>query len=112
MTPVRYEVVRQQIVDTLEHSSEASPSQIARTLELPVATVAYHINILVDRGVLVATREMQRRGAVMHFYAMRAKGPAEQLAPRSEWLWCQEGHKWLRAVGPGPKPRRCPRHSA
>lgn len=107
----RYEVVRQQIVDRLDHSYEASPSQLARTLGLPVATVAYHVNVLVDRGVLVATRETQRRGAVMHFYAMHAEGPAERLAPRSEWLWCQEDHKWLRAVKSGPKPRRCPRHS-
>ncbi len=47
---------------------EASPSEIARELNMDVAKVGYHVTSLVDANLIELTRTRQVRGAVEHFY--------------------------------------------
>jgi DNA-binding transcriptional ArsR family regulator len=60
--------LRQRILEQLTTRGEASPSQLARSLDEPVANVAYHVKVLLklDCVELVGTR--QRRGALEHYY--------------------------------------------
>jgi DNA-binding transcriptional ArsR family regulator len=46
----------------------ASPVEIARELDLPVNSVAYHIRVLADAGCVEQVSQRQRRGATEHFY--------------------------------------------
>jgi DNA-binding transcriptional ArsR family regulator len=47
----------------------SSPTQLARTLGLPVGKVAYHVRTLVKLGVIELVESRPVRGAVEHFYA-------------------------------------------
>jgi DNA-binding transcriptional ArsR family regulator len=53
---------------------EASPVELARLLDQPLATVSHHIRVLRDAGSIELTRTEQRRGAIEHYY--RALMPA------------------------------------
>jgi DNA-binding transcriptional ArsR family regulator len=46
----------------------ASPVEMARDLEEPLANVAYHTRVLVDLGCLELVRTEHRRGAIEHYY--------------------------------------------
>jgi len=46
----------------------ASPVEIARELDEPVNSIAYHIRILADAGCIEQVDTRQRRGAIEHFY--------------------------------------------
>lgn len=48
---------------------EFAPVEVATFLDEPLGTVAYHVRMLVERGLLRETRTEQRRGAVKHYYA-------------------------------------------
>jgi DNA-binding transcriptional ArsR family regulator len=45
-----------------------SPAQIARELDLPISTVAYHAKVLWRFGAVEPAGERHVRGAVEHFY--------------------------------------------
>ena len=47
---------------------EASPSEIARQLNLDVAKVGYHVTALAEANLIEETRNRPVRGAVEHFY--------------------------------------------
>jgi DNA-binding transcriptional ArsR family regulator len=59
---------------------EASPVELARTLDADVALVSFHMRRLVDAGLVRPTRTRQVRGAVGRFYALaiRARIVAER----------------------------------
>jgi DNA-binding transcriptional ArsR family regulator len=46
----------------------ASPAEIARQLGLGVSSVGYHVNALVDAGLVEEVGQRPVRGAVEHFY--------------------------------------------
>lgn len=46
----------------------ASPVEIARQLEQPLNTVAYHVRALLKANCIELVRRKQRRGAMEHFY--------------------------------------------
>jgi DNA-binding transcriptional ArsR family regulator len=66
--------LRWRIVESLVERGEASPVELARQLDQPLATVSHHIRVLRDLRSIELTRTEQRRGAIEHFY--RAVMPA------------------------------------
>ena len=61
--------LRRRILRVLNDWGEpCSPVQIARELDLPVSTVAYHAKVLWRFGAVEPAGEKQVRGAVEHFY--------------------------------------------
>jgi DNA-binding transcriptional ArsR family regulator len=66
--------LRWRIVETVVERGEASPVELARLLDEPLATVSHHTRVLRDNGCIELTRTEPRRGAVEHYY--RAIMPA------------------------------------
>jgi DNA-binding transcriptional ArsR family regulator len=66
--------LRWRIVETLVERGEASPVELARLLDQPLATVSHHTRVLRDNDCIELTRTEPRRGAVEHYY--RALMPA------------------------------------
>jgi DNA-binding transcriptional ArsR family regulator len=66
--------LRWRILEVMIDRSEASPVELARLLDQPLATVSHHVRVLRDAGCVELTRTEPRRGAVEHFY--RALAPA------------------------------------
>lgn len=66
--------LRWRIVEALVERAEASPVELARMLDQPLATVSHHVRVLRDAGSIELTRTEQRRGAIEHYY--RALMPA------------------------------------
>lgn len=62
--------LRQKILALL-NEAEASPSDIAASLDEPVGNVAYHVKILLEYEAIELVRTAQVRGAVEHFYRPR-----------------------------------------
>jgi DNA-binding transcriptional ArsR family regulator len=60
--------LRQHILERLSVGGEASPSELARFLDAPVANVAYHVRILLKLDCVELVRTRQRRGALEHYY--------------------------------------------
>ena len=60
--------LRQRILERLSAGGEASPSQLARHLDEPVANVAYHVRVLLELDCVELVRTRQRRGALEHYY--------------------------------------------
>ncbi|MEA2279261.1 MAG: hypothetical protein QOC78_4221 [Solirubrobacteraceae bacterium] len=76
-SPVRVDVsflkalghpLRLRILEVIAERGEASPLEVARTLEQPLGTVSHHTRVLRDLGYIELTRTEPRRGAVEHFY--------------------------------------------
>jgi DNA-binding transcriptional ArsR family regulator len=66
--------LRWRIVELLVERGEASPVELARVLDQPLATVSHHVRVLRDLRSIELTRTEQRRGALEHYY--RAVMPA------------------------------------
>ncbi|MEN3283644.1 MAG: hypothetical protein V7607_4784 [Solirubrobacteraceae bacterium] len=66
--------LRWRILESLADRVEASPVELARLLDQPLATVSHHVRVLRDVGSIALTRTEQRRGALEHYY--RAVMPA------------------------------------
>jgi DNA-binding transcriptional ArsR family regulator len=60
--------LRWRILELITERAEASPVQLAREMEHPLATVSHHVRMLRDLGYVELVRTAQRRGAVEHFY--------------------------------------------
>jgi DNA-binding transcriptional ArsR family regulator len=61
--------LRRRILRVLHDWGEpASPAQIARQLDLPVGTVAYHAKVLWRLSAVEPAGEQHVRGSVEHFY--------------------------------------------
>lgn len=60
--PVRFAIL------TALNDGVASPIQLARRMDEPIGTVAYHTRILLDLGAIELVETAQRRGATEHFY--------------------------------------------
>jgi DNA-binding transcriptional ArsR family regulator len=66
--------LRWRILEILVERGEASPVELARLLDQPLATVSHHVRVLRDLRAIELTRTQQRRGALEHHY--RALMPA------------------------------------
>lgn len=64
--------LRLRIMETVAEG-EASPSQLAAEFGVSLSGLSYHVRALVDAGLLRRTRTRTRRGAIEHFYAVRAE---------------------------------------
>ncbi len=60
--PVRFAIL------TALNDGVASPIQLARQMDEPIGTVAYHTRILLDLEAIELVETAQRRGATEHFY--------------------------------------------
>jgi DNA-binding transcriptional ArsR family regulator len=74
--------LRWRMLEVLTESGEASPVQLARLLDQPLATVSHHMRVLRDMQCVELVRTEPRRGAVEHYYQplMPAFFDAEQWA--------------------------------
>lgn len=66
--------LRWRILEVVSEHGEASPIELARALDQPLATISHHVRVLRDSRCLELTRTEQRRGALEHYY--RALMPA------------------------------------
>jgi DNA-binding transcriptional ArsR family regulator len=60
--------LRAQILESITDRGEASPVELARELDQPLATVSHHTRVLRDLGCIELSRTEPRRGAVEHYY--------------------------------------------
>lgn len=60
--------LRARILESITDRGEASPVELARELDQPLATVSHHARVLRDLGCIELTRTEPRRGAVEHYY--------------------------------------------
>jgi DNA-binding transcriptional ArsR family regulator len=60
--------LRERILESITDRGEASPVELARELDQPLATVSHHTRVLRDLGCIELTRTEPRRGAVEHYY--------------------------------------------
>jgi DNA-binding transcriptional ArsR family regulator len=60
--------LRWRMLEVLTERGEASPVQLARALDQPLATVSHHMRVLRDTRCVQLTRTEPRRGAVEHYY--------------------------------------------
>lgn len=67
------------ILTHLRAHETASPSEIAGALDLPLATVSYHVRKLDEIGLVDFVAYAQRRGAIQHFYALSAVAVSSEL---------------------------------
>jgi DNA-binding transcriptional ArsR family regulator len=66
--------LRWRILEAVSEQGEASPVELARMLEQPLATISHHVRVLREAHCLELTRTEPRRGALEHYY--RAVVPA------------------------------------
>lgn len=69
--PVRVEALR------ILNERVASPSEIAREIDLPIANVAYHVNALLRLGCVEEVETRAVRGALEHRYRAKRRPVAE-----------------------------------
>ena len=60
--------LRLRLLTLITERGEASPVELARTLDQPLSTVSHHTRVLRDLGYLELSRTEPRRGAVEHYY--------------------------------------------
>lgn len=60
--------LRWRILELVSERGEASPSELSRALEQPLATVSHHVRVLREARSLELARTEQRRGALEHYY--------------------------------------------
>jgi DNA-binding transcriptional ArsR family regulator len=60
--------LRWRLLEALIDRNEASPVELARSLDEPLATVSHHMRVLRDSRCIELARTEPRRGAVEHYY--------------------------------------------
>ena len=64
--------LRMRLLTFVAERGEASPVQMSRALDVPLATVSHHTRVLRDLGYIELARTEPRRGAMEHYYRARA----------------------------------------
>jgi DNA-binding transcriptional ArsR family regulator len=65
--------LRMRLLTFVAERGEASPVEMSRALDVPLATVSHHTRVLRDLGYIELSRTEPRRGAMEHYY--RALAP-------------------------------------
>lgn len=65
--------LRQRILQELTRSEEASPSQIAQTIDEPLTNVGYHVRVLVKCDAIELVRTEVAGSSVEHFYRAKVR---------------------------------------
>jgi DNA-binding transcriptional ArsR family regulator len=60
--------LRMHLLTFITERGEASPVEMSRALDKPLATVSHHMRVLRDLGYVELSRTEQRRGALEHYY--------------------------------------------
>jgi DNA-binding transcriptional ArsR family regulator len=60
--------LRMRLLTFVAERGEASPVEMSRALDVPLATVSHHMRVLRDLRYVELSRTEQRRGAVEHYY--------------------------------------------
>jgi DNA-binding transcriptional ArsR family regulator len=60
--------LRMRLLTFVAERGEASPVEMSRALDVPLATVSHHTRVLRDLGYIELSRTEPRRGAVEHYY--------------------------------------------
>jgi DNA-binding transcriptional ArsR family regulator len=60
--------LRMRLLTFVTERGEASPVEMSRAFDVPLATVSHHTRVLRDLGYIELSRTEQRRGAVEHYY--------------------------------------------
>jgi DNA-binding transcriptional ArsR family regulator len=60
--------LRMRLLTFVAERGEASPVEMSRALDVPLATVSHHTRVLRDLRYIELARTEQRRGAVEHYY--------------------------------------------
>ena len=60
--------LRMRLLTFITERGEASPVQMSRALDEPLASVSHHMRLLRDLGYVELSRTEQRRGALEHYY--------------------------------------------
>jgi DNA-binding transcriptional ArsR family regulator len=60
--------LRMRLLTFVTERGEASPVEMSRTLDVPLATVSHHTRVLRDLGYIELSRTEPRRGAMEHYY--------------------------------------------
>jgi DNA-binding transcriptional ArsR family regulator len=60
--------LRMRMLTFINEHGEASPVEMSRALDHPLATVSHHARVLRDLGCIELARTEPRRGAVEHYY--------------------------------------------
>jgi DNA-binding transcriptional ArsR family regulator len=60
--------LRMRLLTFVAERGEASPVEMSRALDVPLATVSHHTRVLRDLRYIELSRTEQRRGAVEHYY--------------------------------------------
>lgn len=63
--PIRRKILRAMAGDA---NGGLSPAILSEELKTPLGTVAYHVRLLFEDGILKLVKTEPRRGAVEHFY--------------------------------------------
>jgi DNA-binding transcriptional ArsR family regulator len=64
--------LRMRMLTLVAERGEASPVEMSRALDQPLATVSHHARVLRDSGCIELSRTEPRRGAVEHYYRATA----------------------------------------
>jgi DNA-binding transcriptional ArsR family regulator len=60
--------LRMRLLTFVTERGEASPVEMSRALDVPLATISHHTRVLRDLGYIELSRTEPRRGAVEHYY--------------------------------------------
>jgi DNA-binding transcriptional ArsR family regulator len=60
--------LRMRLLTFVTERGEASPVEMSRAFDVPLATVSHHTRVLRDLGYIELSRTEPRRGAVEHYY--------------------------------------------
>ena len=64
--------LRMRVLTFVTEQGEASPIEMSRAFDLPLASVSHHTRVLRDLGYLELSRTQPRRGALEHYYRATA----------------------------------------
>jgi DNA-binding transcriptional ArsR family regulator len=78
--PLRRDILREMIGE-----EAISPREISGTLDRPLSSVAYHVRVLAEHGVIALVDTKQVRGSMQHFYRSALEAPwAQQILELGE----------------------------
>lgn len=65
--------LRRKILRRMADERKASPSELSKSLDQPLSSVAYHVRVLADCTALRPVAEKQLKGSTQHFYRWAVK---------------------------------------